>query len=117
MLCCIMRIPPIVFSLLLGFLVSLCLPLLLSRIYDFLYYDGFMKKNSESWAYSRPTVFESFGLSGETAILRASGIINIIQLLASMPVIFTLDLLGRRPLLLFGSVFPPLSPLVFLSRK
>jgi|SRR5579859_4877526 len=30
--------------------------------------------------------------------------INIIQLLASMPVIFTLDALGRRPLLLVGSV-------------
>jgi len=54
----------------------------------------------------RPTVFESFGLSNETAVLRASGVINIIQLLASMPVIFTLDLLGRRPLLLFGSVHP-----------
>ena len=54
---------------------------------------------------SRPIVFESFGLTGETAILRASGVINIIQLLASMPVIFTLDLLGRRPLLLLGSVF------------
>ena len=53
-----------------------------------------------------PTVFESFGLPGETAILRASGVINIIQLLASMPVIFTLDLLGRRPLLLIGSVLP-----------
>jgi hypothetical protein len=51
-----------------------------------------------------PTVFESFGLPSETAILRASGVINIIQLLASMPVIFTLDLLGRRPLLLLGSV-------------
>jgi Sugar (and other) transporter len=55
----------------------------------------------------RPTIFESFGLSSETAILRASGAINIIQLLASMPVIFTLDVLGRRPLLLSGSVFPP----------
>jgi len=51
-----------------------------------------------------PTVFESFGLPSETAILRASGAINIIQLLASMPVIFTLDFLGRRPLLLGGSV-------------
>jgi len=49
-------------------------------------------------------VFESFGLPSETAVLRASGVINIIQLLASMPVIFTLDLLGRRPLLLLGSV-------------
>lgn len=55
-----------------------------------------------------PTVFESFGLPGETAILRASGVINIIQLLASMPVIFTLDLVGRRPLLLAGSVFASL---------
>ena len=54
--------------------------------------------------YYAPIVFESFGLPGETAILRASGVINIIQLLASMPVIFTLDLVGRRPLLLAGSV-------------
>ena len=61
----------------------------------------------------RPTVFESFGLSSETAVLRASGIINIIQLLASMPVIFTLDLLGRRPLLLFGSVLPSSSSAAF----
>jgi hypothetical protein len=59
--------------------------------------------------YISPTVFESFGLPSETAVLRASGMINIIQLLASMPVIFTLDTLGRRPLLLAGSV-----PLTFL---
>jgi hypothetical protein len=57
-------------------------------------------------------VFESFGLPSETAILRASGVINIIQLLASMPVIFTLDLLGRRPLLLLGSVYPFKSKLI-----
>jgi MFS family permease len=72
-----------------------------SGINALLYYAYEMHEISINYS---PTVFESFGLSSETAILRASGVINIIQLLASMPVIFTLDLLGRRPLLLVGSV-------------
>ena len=59
-----------------------------------------------------PTVFESFGLPNETAILRASGVINLVQLFASMPVIFTLDLLGRRLLLLIGSVLSSMVVLI-----
>ena len=72
-----------------------------SGINALLYYAYSVGNLLANWS---PTVFESFGLPSETAILRASGMINIIQLLASMPVIFTLDLLGRKPLLLIGSV-------------
>lgn len=53
--------------------------------------------------YYSPTLFEQLGLDYELQLLM-SGLMNIVQLVAVIPAFLILDRVGRKPLLLFGSI-------------
>ncbi|KAG4304147.1 hypothetical protein PORY_002511 [Pneumocystis oryctolagi] len=59
--------------------------------------------------YYSPTLFKTLGLNYDMQLLM-SGILNITQLLGVIVSIYTMDRLGRRPLLLIGSI------LMFISQ-
>ncbi|KIJ51211.1 hypothetical protein M422DRAFT_58818 [Sphaerobolus stellatus SS14] len=54
--------------------------------------------------YYGPSLIETIGFSGDTAMLVGSGFINIAQAVAVIPTILYIDRLGRRPLLIGGAI-------------
>ena len=54
-----------------------------------------------AFVYYAPTFFGSLGQSNEMSLI-LSGIVNICQLVAGIPIIFCLDRVGRRPLATIG---------------
>ena len=61
--------------------------------------------------YYAPSLFETMGL-GPTARLNMAGILNVIQMVATIWSLWGLDRFGRRPLLLVGSVCMSISHFV-----
>lgn len=53
--------------------------------------------------YYAPTMFKQLGLSGGTASLLATGVYGIINTLSTLPALFLIDKVGRRPLLMCGA--------------
>jgi MFS family permease len=53
--------------------------------------------------YYAPTVFGQLGLSGKTTGLLATGVYGIVNTLSTLPALFLIDKIGRRPLLLSGA--------------
>lgn len=53
--------------------------------------------------YYSPTLFSLMGMTFNLQLI-LSGLLNMVQLLAIMTNFWTIDLLGRRPLLLIGSL-------------
>lgn len=53
--------------------------------------------------YYAPTMFAQLGLSGATSGLLATGVYGIVNCLATLPALFLIDKLGRRPLLMCGA--------------
>lgn len=54
-----------------------------------------------AFVYYAPIFFGSLGQSNEMSLI-LSGIVNICQLVAGIPIIFCLDRVGRRPLAIIG---------------
>lgn len=54
--------------------------------------------------YYAPTIFGQLGLSGNTTSLLATGLYGIINTLSTIPALFLIDRVGRRPLVMCGSV-------------
>lgn len=54
--------------------------------------------------YYAPSIFASLGLSGGTAGLLATGVYGIVNTLSTLPALFLIDKVGRRPLLMCGAV-------------
>ncbi|KAL7413610.1 general substrate transporter [Mrakia frigida] len=54
--------------------------------------------------YYGPSILLTLGLPLQTSTLLTSGLINLIQLVATFPAILCIDSLGRRPLLITGAV-------------
>jgi len=54
--------------------------------------------------YYAPTIFEGLGLSGRTTSLLASGVVGIVFVICTTPAIALIDKIGRRPLLIAGSL-------------
>mgnify|MGYP005988717257 CR=1 FL=1 len=54
--------------------------------------------------YYAPTIFGQLGLSGNTTSLLATGLYGIINTLSTIPALFLIDKVGRRPLVMCGSV-------------
>ncbi|KAF5965511.1 major facilitator superfamily transporter [Fusarium coicis] len=54
--------------------------------------------------YYAPTMFAQLGLSGNTSGLLATGVYGIVNTLSTLPALFLIDKLGRRPLLMCGAV-------------
>lgn len=53
--------------------------------------------------YYAPTIFGQLGLSGNTTSLLATGVYGIVNTLSTLPALFLIDKVGRRPLLLSGA--------------
>ncbi|OJJ37964.1 hypothetical protein ASPWEDRAFT_153987 [Aspergillus wentii DTO 134E9] len=56
-----------------------------------------------AFVYYAPTFFGALGQSDETSLI-LSGMVNICQLVAGIPIVFYLDRVGRRPLAIIGGV-------------
>lgn len=54
--------------------------------------------------YYAPTMFAQLGLYGKTAGLLATGVYGIVNTLSTLPALFLIDRVGRRPLLMCGAV-------------
>ncbi|KAF2027452.1 D-xylose-proton symporter [Setomelanomma holmii] len=52
--------------------------------------------------YYAPTIFGQLGLSGKTSGLLATGVYGIVNTLSTLPALFLIDKIGRKPLLLSG---------------
>lgn len=53
--------------------------------------------------YYAPTIFAQLGLSGNTTSLLATGVYGIVNTLSTLPALFLIDRVGRRPLLMCGA--------------
>jgi MFS family permease len=53
--------------------------------------------------YYAPTIFGQLGLSGQTTSLLATGVYGIVNTLSTLPALFLIDKVGRRPLLMCGA--------------
>ncbi|RMX91770.1 hypothetical protein D0868_13795 [Hortaea werneckii] len=62
--------------------------------------------------YYAPTIFGQLGLSGNTTSLLATGVYGIVNTLSTLPALFLIDKIGRRPLLMSGAIGTMLSLIV-----
>ncbi|WYZ38179.1 hypothetical protein EsH8_III_000093 [Colletotrichum jinshuiense] len=62
--------------------------------------------------YYAPTMFAQLGLTGKTSGLLATGVYGIVNTLSTLPALFLIDKVGRRPLLLCGAAGTCISLLV-----
>lgn len=53
--------------------------------------------------YYAPTIFAQLGLDGNTTSLLATGVYGIVNTLSTLPALFLIDGVGRRPLLMCGA--------------
>ncbi|KAM3530501.1 hypothetical protein NHJ13051_001334 [Beauveria bassiana] len=53
--------------------------------------------------YYSPIIFSQLGLSGGTTSLLATGVYGIVNTLSTLPALFLIDRVGRRPLLMCGA--------------
>jgi MFS family permease len=53
--------------------------------------------------YYAPTIFGQLGLDGNTTSLLATGVYGIVNCLSTLPALFFIDKVGRRPLLMAGA--------------
>ncbi|KAL4880266.1 general substrate transporter [Aspergillus karnatakaensis] len=64
--------------------------------------------------YYAPTLFETMGLDYDMQLLMA-GIINVTQLVGVVTSVWTMDALGRRPLLLWGAAIMGISHIIIAA--
>lgn len=57
----------------------------------------------EAVIYYASIIFQSLGLTSSTVSLLASGVIGIINVATTIPAIFYIDKVGRKPLMMTGS--------------
>ncbi|TVY42665.1 MFS glucose transporter [Lachnellula occidentalis] len=67
-----------------------------------MFFQQFMGCNA--MIYYAPTIFSQLGLSGNTTSLLATGVYGIINCLSTLPALFLIDKVGRRPLLMAGAL-------------
>ncbi|KAH7407194.1 quinate permease [Cadophora sp. MPI-SDFR-AT-0126] len=58
----------------------------------------------DSIIYYAPIIFQSLGLTGSTISLLASGVVGVINVATTIPAIYYIDRIGRKPLMMTGSV-------------
>ncbi|KAJ5220065.1 hypothetical protein N7468_009269 [Penicillium chermesinum] len=66
-----------------------------------MFFQQFMGCNA--LIYYAPTVFAQLGLDGNTTSLLATGVYGIVNCLSTLPALFFIDKVGRRPLLMAGA--------------
>lgn len=52
--------------------------------------------------YYAPTIFKQIGLSGGTIGLLATGVVGIVNFVLTIPAVLFVDMVGRKPLLIWG---------------
>ncbi|KAG2421423.1 hypothetical protein HFD88_005398 [Aspergillus terreus] len=67
-----------------------------------MFFQQFMGCNA--MIYYAPTIFSQLGLDGVTTSLLATGVYGIVNCLSTLPALFLIDKVGRRPLLMSGAV-------------
>ncbi|KAJ4610287.1 hypothetical protein HRR85_006059 [Exophiala dermatitidis] len=67
-----------------------------------MFFQQFMGCNA--MIYYAPTIFGQLGLSGNTTSLLATGVYGIVNTLSTLPALFLIDKVGRRPLLVCGGI-------------
>ncbi|OTB04989.1 hypothetical protein M426DRAFT_320296 [Hypoxylon sp. CI-4A] len=67
-----------------------------------MFFQQFMGCNA--MIYYAPTIFSQLGLSGQTSSLLATGVYGIVNTLSTLPALFLIDRVGRRPLLMCGAI-------------
>ncbi|RKU40977.1 hypothetical protein DL546_000549 [Coniochaeta pulveracea] len=66
-----------------------------------MFFQQFMGCNA--MIYYAPTIFAQLGLSGNTSSLLATGVYGIVNTFSTLPAVFLIDKVGRRPLLMCGA--------------
>lgn len=66
-----------------------------------MFFQQFMGCNA--MIYYAPAMFKSLGLDGNTTSLLATGVYGIVNCLSTLPALFFIDRVGRRPLLMCGA--------------
>ncbi|OOQ81829.1 MFS monosaccharide transporter [Penicillium brasilianum] len=66
-----------------------------------MFFQQFMGCNA--MIYYAPTIFGQLGLDGNTTSLLATGVYGIVNCLSTLPALFFIDKIGRRPLLMAGA--------------
>ncbi|GIJ87310.1 hypothetical protein Asppvi_006216 [Aspergillus pseudoviridinutans] len=66
-----------------------------------MFFQQFMGCNA--MIYYAPTIFGQLGLDGNTTSLLATGVYGIVNCLSTLPALFLIDKVGRRPLLMSGA--------------
>ncbi|RHZ60145.1 hypothetical protein CDV55_103989 [Aspergillus turcosus] len=66
-----------------------------------MFFQQFMGCNA--MIYYAPTIFGQLGLDGNTTSLLATGVYGIVNCLSTLPALFWIDKIGRRPLLMLGA--------------
>lgn len=61
--------------------------------------------------YYSPTLFGTMGLDNDMQLIM-SGVLNVLQLVGVTTSIFTMDTMGRRPLLMIGSALMAVSHII-----
>ncbi|RAO72846.1 uncharacterized protein BHQ10_008858 [Talaromyces amestolkiae] len=67
-----------------------------------MFFQQFMGCNA--MIYYAPTIFSQLGLDGNTTSLLATGVYGIVNCLSTLPALFLIDRVGRRPLLMCGAI-------------
>ncbi|TVY76163.1 MFS glucose transporter mfs1 [Lachnellula suecica] len=67
-----------------------------------MFFQQFMGCNA--MIYYAPTIFAQLGLDGNTTSLLATGVYGIVNTLSTLPALFLIDKVGRRPLLMAGAL-------------
>ena len=90
---------------------SYCLENIIPPVYllTCVYHNRFVGINA--LIYYSPTLFKTMGLDYSLQLIM-SGVLNVTQLVGVITSLWTMDRFGRRPLLLWGSVFMTLSHLI-----
>ncbi|KAK3181815.1 hypothetical protein K4F52_006882 [Lecanicillium sp. MT-2017a] len=71
---------------------------------------GFLIMFWQQWSgidaiiYYATNIFQSLGLTGGTTALLATGVTGVVFLVSTVPAMFVIDKVGRKPMLLVGSV-------------
>lgn len=67
-----------------------------------MFFQQFMGCNA--MIYYAPTMFAQLGLDGNTTSLLATGVYGIVNCLSTLPALFLIDKMGKRPLLMAGAL-------------